>query len=125
MLTDLYNQNYLDVVLVRNSFDKKYHTLYMFQLKNFSNYNKNNSWQKGDEILKEIALVLMTCADEPELFRVFGDDFILLDNESCDAKHIKKSIDAIIDSTEILCELKSLNLVENSIERVSDLEGVF
>jgi len=124
-LTDLYNQSYLDVVLVRNSFNKKYNTLYIFQLKNFSEYNKNKGWQKGDEILKNIANILKTCSDKPELFRVFGDDFILLDNENCNVLQIRASIDTILDSCEVRCEFKSFNLLENKIDSVAEIEKVF
>jgi len=122
ILTDLYNQSYLDVVLVRNSFDKKYSTLYIFQLKHFSQYNKTMGWNRGDEILKQIAAILRTCSDEPELFRVFGDDFILLDNENCNVTVAEKSIDTLLENCTISCELQSFNLIENIINSASDIE---
>jgi len=125
VLTDLYNQSYLDVVLVRNSFDKRYNTLYMFELRNFSEYNKKMGWQKGDEILKNIANILKTCSEEPELFRVFGDDFVLLDNENCNTVQIKKAIDEILEFSGVRCEFKSFNLLENHINSVNDIEKVF
>jgi len=124
-LTDLYNQSYLDVVLVRNSFDKRYSTLYMFKLRNFSEYNKKMGWKKGDEILKNIASILKTCSDEPELFRVFGDDFVLLDNENCNTLQIRKTIDSILEVYGVRCEFKSFNLLENNITNVNDIEKVF
>ena len=124
-LTNLYNQSYLDVVLVRNSFEKRYSTLYMFELKNFSEYNKKMGWQKGDEILKSIANILKTCSDEPELFRVFGDDFVLLDNENCNTLQMRKAIDEILEFSGLRCEFNRFNLLENHIDSVNDIEKVF
>lgn len=123
-LTNLYNQSYLDVVLVRNSFDKRYNTLYIFELRNFSEYNKKMGWKQGDELLKNIATVLKTCSENPELFRIFGDNFALLDNENCNIIQVKELITTMLKSLEIKCDFKNFNLLENHISSVSDIEKI-
>jgi len=122
ILTNLYNQSYLDVLLVRNSFDKKYTTLNIFLLKQFSQYNKTMGWHSGDKVLKKIAALLSSCADESELFRVFGDDFILLDNNNCNISDTKQSIDSLLENIIISCEVKSFDLQKNTINSASDIE---
>ncbi len=124
MLTNLYNQNYLEVVLVRNSYEKRYQFIYIFQLKKFSQYNKNNGWHNGDKVLKEVSQIIFQCSENPELFRVFGDDFILLDNENCNVSLIKKEVDKYLKPHNIECVLKTFKFSEVKINKVKDIENI-
>jgi putative nucleotidyltransferase with HDIG domain len=122
MLTDLYNQNYLDVLLVRNNFSLYYKNLYIINLKHFSQYNKEHGWKSGDEILKKIAIVLKNCFDTSNAFRVFGDDFVLLDNGECDIVKIKAEIEKILEDVMIESSLLLMELDRDNIISTSDIE---
>ncbi len=52
-LCQVYNQDYLDVVLVKNKHEKEFKYLDIFYINNFSNYNKEYSWAEGDKILQK------------------------------------------------------------------------
>jgi len=121
-LTDLYNQTYLDVVLVHNSYDLKYNALHIFKLKNFSKYNETNGWKNGDLILTNIANILRICFDSQAVFRIFGDDFVLLDNGECDTDAIKTSIEQAIKETGIKVDVMTIMLRDNAVASVDDLE---
>ncbi|MEN4052307.1 MULTISPECIES: HD domain-containing phosphohydrolase [Sulfurimonas] len=122
MLTDLYNQHYLEVVLVRNQFEKKYSSLHIFKLKNFSKYNKEYGWKQGDELLRQIAAIFKQCFEHSNAFRIFGDDFVFLDNKECQIEKIQNSIKALVEQKNILCEVVNIDLEKENILSVSDIE---
>ncbi len=123
-LTDLYNQSYLDVVLLQNSFDVKYKLLHIFKLQKFSKYNESHGWKEGDLILKNIATILQICTDTQAVFRIFGDDFVLLDNGECDIEAIKNKIKKVLSGTIIKPEIFKLVLDEKKSITVEDLENL-
>lgn len=78
-VTHAYNQRYLELLLSkRNQELKKYRYALLISLHNFSQYNAENSWSDGDKKLKDIANKLQTIEKDHLVFRLFGDDFILL-----------------------------------------------
>ena len=121
-LTDLYNQSYLDVMLLQNSYEKKYKELHLVRLKNFSRFNKDSGWKNGDTVLVKIAKSLQNCFDLSLVFRIFGDDFALLDNGECNMKEIEKNINAILSDTIIEAEIVNLSLDPKKSLSVDDLE---
>ena len=83
-LTGAYNKDYFELYSQnRNGFskDKYVHTVGIF-LRNFSQYNKKNGWDAGDILLKKTAAFLMKTFNNCMVFRVWGDDFIILCKES-------------------------------------------
>ena len=124
ILTSLFNQSYLDVVLVKNRYALKYKFLYLFSLKNFSEYNKQHGWNEGDKILKKISNIFKSYFESSMAFRVFGDDFVLLDKEECDIQKIKTLIDKVLHDSIVKCSLKSINLFKYGINSVSDIEEI-
>lgn len=75
-LTDVYNETYLQIIL--NKMIQKERYLYLIDLKNFSDYNKNHGWKEGDNFLKLIADELSAKFPDCMIFRYHGDDFVLL-----------------------------------------------
>ena len=82
-LTDLYNEDYLKIVLSKR--DEKNRYLAIIELKNFSKYNKKHGWQEGNKLLKEFAIYLKERFRDSLLFRYRGDDFIIVFKEDVDA----------------------------------------
>jgi putative nucleotidyltransferase with HDIG domain len=75
-LTDLYNENYLKIVLANN--ENKYTVGIACFLGNFSTYNRNHGWDSGNQLLIDLAKTIRDHYPEALVFRYHGDDFILL-----------------------------------------------
>ncbi len=77
-LTGLYNYEYLEFVLhqyqVTNTFLK---CGYFISVKNFSAFNNEFGWSKGNEKLCEIATELKNAYPDSKIFRIYGDDFLV------------------------------------------------
>ena len=121
-LTDLYNQSYLDVILNQNAYEKKYKKLHLVRLKNFSRFNKETGWKEGDAILVKIAQSLQNCFDRSLVFRIFGDDFAIIDNGECNIKEIEQNTDAILQGTILEADILNLSLDTKKSISVDDLE---
>ncbi|MCD6173178.1 MAG: response regulator [Sulfurimonas sp.] len=123
-LSEAYNQNYLDVVLMKNSYDAEYKNIEVFLLKDFSKYNKNNGWQEGDKFLKKIASMLCEKLSQNLVFRVFGDDFVVVSKEKIELLEIEKSLDSLMENTKISYRVKSIDLDKVSINKITQIENV-
>ncbi len=77
-LVDVYNKNYLDVVLAKNLYDNVYLCMNIFLLRGFTAYNEQRSWQRGDELLREFSQFLKETFPYGLVFRIHGDDFVVL-----------------------------------------------
>ena len=77
-ISEVYNKDYLDLNLIKNTFDKNYNCLYVFYLQNFGHYNKSRSWEAGDVFLKIFGNFLQATFPDNMIFRIHGDDFVLL-----------------------------------------------
>jgi putative nucleotidyltransferase with HDIG domain len=89
VLTDTYNHEYLHMYL-RECIDKAHCQSTMYCLQNFTQYNKKFGWSAGDELLKSFAQYLRNNHPDAMIFRIHGDDFILIsetpivnDSEDC------------------------------------------
>ncbi|WP_297440262.1 HD domain-containing phosphohydrolase [Sulfurimonas sp.] len=121
-LTDLYNQSYFDVKIVQNNYDCTYTKLHMFMMKNFSRYNKESGWNAGDLTLTKVALYVKEHCLSDMVFRIFGDDFLVLDNGACRCEEIKLGIDTILKDTIASCEMQSIDLSLHHIKSSKELE---
>jgi len=121
-LTDLHNQSYLEVILNQNAYEKKYKKLHLVRLKNFSRFNKEAGWKEGDAILVKIAQSLQNYCDRSLVFRIFGDDFALLDNGECNIKEIEQNVNAILQGTILEADILNLSLDTKKNISVDDLE---
>ncbi len=77
-VTGAYNQNYLELMLSRNHYDNKYTDMYIFNIHNFTDYNKKYGWESGDNFLKRLAKLLIVLDKDILVFRIHGDDFVCL-----------------------------------------------
>lgn len=77
-VTDLYNQKYLSILLLKNSYDFLYRYVFAFSLHNFTAYNHYMGWAAGDELLRSLARVFKKTYPDAVLFRIHANDFIVL-----------------------------------------------
>lgn len=76
-LTKLFIVDYLSLIL-RYHINTQSAYVYSINLNNFSQYNIKFSWTKGDKFLVEFAYFLDNLYPHTIVFRVEGDDFIIL-----------------------------------------------
>ncbi|MEA3512255.1 MAG: HD domain-containing protein [Campylobacterota bacterium] len=77
-LTELYNEAYLQLVLHQIE-SKKY--INVIELKNFTQFNKEHNWHKGNELLISVANQLQISFPNSKLFRFEGDDFFIISDD--------------------------------------------
>ncbi|MFK5936907.1 MAG: response regulator [Sulfurimonas sp.] len=120
ILCNAYNESYLDLMLVKNSSENKLQFMTIIALKNFTKYNEKYGWKQGDELLKHIAEFLRDKYKKSYIFRIFGDDFILLSKEELELNQIESNIDDI-SKHELKCAVKVLNLSNVNINKIEYL----
>lgn len=119
---DVYNQNYLELVLMKNNYEKQYRYIQIFTINNFSQYNKKHSWKEGDNFLGSFASYLKEYFQNSLVFRVFGDDFVAMSKEMVDLKKLKITLDTMVKDAEISYEIKNIDLTKVEINSISQLE---
>jgi putative nucleotidyltransferase with HDIG domain len=120
-LCSAYNQNYLDVVLMKNSFEKEYLYLDVFYLKNFSQFNHKHSWEAGNKILKDFSTLLVEELEDALVFRIFGDDFAVLSKSEFFSDSLRKKLDALLLETDIEYVFEHMQLSEGKITSLRDI----
>ncbi len=119
-ITQAYNHNYLDLMLIQNSTKTTYITCLF--LHNFTAFNKTYGWDKGNIFLKEVVKILTSCSKDSAIFRVYGDDFVIISKskiaieESYFSTLLKESEDIVTLS------FKELNTKDESINSLRELE---
>ena len=121
-LSHAYNQNYLDVVLMKNSYKLDYLHMVIFSIKNFSNYNKLNSWEKGDKFLKEFGNILCTYFKEALVFRIFGDDFVVMSKGKVNVDKVTRTLYTLVQKHNLTYKISEINLEKIKIQKLTDIE---
>ncbi len=121
-VTGAHNTQYLDFIISQNFYDREYDCINMLYLHNFANYNKKKGWSQGDLLLKAFANHLFTLFDDAIIFRLHGDDFILLSSQ-----HLEIDIQAVQDfplfhKNEITVSCKHMDLKEELLPDYNALE---
>lgn len=121
-LSDTYNKNYLDFILMKNSYENQYLYMEVFYLKNFSQYNKNRSWGEGDKFLCSFAAILNKHFSNSLVFRIFGDDFVIMSKEKIDTTILTNSLDEIVQNSGVEYNIKSIDLTKVQVEMIEQIE---
>ena len=125
-VTDSYNKGYLEFVLAYNDTDEfNTNCMYGVFLHNFNQYNKKYGWAEGDKLLKKIAIFLNTIGEIDYLFRINGDDFVILNKEHFElSSYIAKLEEELID-TNVTVSYKYFDIKESNIVSIKDVEKIF
>lgn len=123
-LTGLFNKDYLNMIFEKEHI---YGALYIVSLKNFSQYNNKFGWDKGDLQLQKISNILNENFFLPNglAFRIYGDDFVVLNEKSINISEILKPIIEEFQLLNIIVEYKFVNIKENKITNFDELHDVF
>ena len=123
-ITEAYNQNYLEVVLMKNSHERFFNFMYIISIKNFSAYNKDNSWDNGNIVLESLASLLLESVEHAYIFRVFGDDFVILSERIQDMDKLKIIFEKLFQQHGLKYEIDTVDLEKKNIEKVSQIESI-
>lgn len=119
-ISEAYNQNYLDVVLMKNSFDLSFKCIKIISLKQFTKYNKKYGWKAGDKILGLIGNTLYNELPNALVFRVFGDDFALICKHTFEFSQIQKELDEIVKD-KFNYTIKDIDLSKTPINKITQI----
>lgn len=122
-VTGVYNKDYLEFILAYNhtdEFNMKYiHTVY---LHNFNQFNKKHGWAEGDKLLAKFAKALDELNSGDFVFRIYGDDFIILSEENYEMQVNVSSLETVLVNTGITMTYEHFNMKEEKINDIDDLE---
>ncbi|WP_375750392.1 HD domain-containing phosphohydrolase [Vibrio sp. HN007] len=127
-LTGLYNLRYLKLVLAARdnanlcpeNAQCKYATIIL--TRNFSNLNKNLGWAGGSKVLVELAEFLSEHASGNPLFRVHGDDFVILSGEPLDREWLTTQLNNRFSDHQLLFRVEHKQLEKEGIKSIDEFE---
>lgn len=125
-LTGAYNRDYLNNMLLINGdkqSDAPYNCIHMILLTNFTQYNKGQGWEKGNKILIDVTQSLMASFPSALIFRIHGDDFIILHKQHYALEGELGPIDAQLEGTGISLDTLHVNIKEDGIGSVDKLDN--
>ncbi|HIJ90982.1 MAG: HD domain-containing protein [Desulfobulbaceae bacterium] len=121
MLTGLYNEDYLKIIL--NNLDmNQYRCLHMLHLKKVPEYNKRHGWDNGNLLLKEFAVELQAGFPDALVFRAYGNDFATISKEHLAVDSQVVNGFACITDTEIEVEVHHIDLSAGTVYTIDKLE---
>jgi len=124
-VTHAYNQRYLELLLSKQKQElKKYRHVLLIRVHNFSKYNSEHSWSKGDEKLIEIVNSLQKFEENHLVFRLFGDDFILLLKRKIDSSEREELLRKEVNGTCLYYSTRYIDLPENKLIDMEELEKI-
>lgn len=121
-VTDNYNSAYLTLYLQAIKEDETPHYACVTFLKNFSQYNKKYGWEKGNALLKSIADYLADNNPTGVLFRIQGDDFVLIAKDNICKQSTGIEQPSFFDGTGVSMECHHLTISDDFMDEVNQLE---
>lgn len=121
-LSPVYNQNYLSVNLLKNSYEFHFTHMLVFSIRDFSSYNKKHGWKKGDKFLEKFATTLYNNLKDVSIFRIFGDDFVVLSKGEVNVEEVSGLLDTLAKKEELRYQLHDIDLKKHPISTLTDIE---
>lgn len=85
-VTQLFNNKYFKSLLAENEETHYYKYLYIFSLHNFAQYNYQEGWEAGDNILINFAKTIKENFDTKIICRLHADNFVILSHQELEFK---------------------------------------
>jgi len=122
-LTGVYSADYLNYFLQNNQEIKMFSCCYFVQINHMQSYNESYGWKIGDDTLKEIARRIKILFGTNYIFRIFGDDFIVL-HESHFILNEVEIIERLTVGYELIgITLKHFDLNDKEVHNWTELEN--
>ncbi|MFZ5484454.1 MAG: HD domain-containing phosphohydrolase [Pseudomonadota bacterium] len=107
-LTGAHNGHYLQLML-RNGLPDRLRHAYLIQLRQFTRLNLRLGWAGGNQVLAEFAAHLTRHYPEAVLFRVMGDDFVLITPRPLDLDAAGLVDRTALAGTEVTVEVREID----------------
>ncbi|MEW6514080.1 MAG: PhnD/SsuA/transferrin family substrate-binding protein [Pseudomonadota bacterium] len=107
-LTGTHNANYLQIML-RNGLPAHLKHAYVVLLRHFSDLNEDSGWMAGNQALAGFSSALIARYPDALVFRVMGDDFVLLAPKSLDIDGDQLKAMSPLKSTQVQIEVRALD----------------
>ncbi|QKI89397.1 HD domain-containing phosphohydrolase [Thiomicrorhabdus xiamenensis] len=115
-LTGVYNENYLEFMLI-NGLDFQFKHAKLVCLHGFAELNQHAGWLKGNEVLKSVAEYLMGLEEEAIVFRVMGDDFVILSPAD-----LHLDTEELVENTAMKTVAVSVDFTSLNVQKAEGLE---
>ncbi|WP_165873473.1 HD domain-containing phosphohydrolase [Parasulfuritortus cantonensis] len=107
-LTGVHNASYLQLML-RNGLPTRYGHAYAVLLRDFADLNDSAGWAAGNSALAGFAATLTEAYPEAVVFRVMGDDFVLLAGRPLDLDGTRLKAASPLAGTPVEVEVRQLD----------------
>jgi putative nucleotidyltransferase with HDIG domain len=121
-LTQLYNASYLDFILQRNRDEQNFICLHLLYINKFSAYNQRHGWSEGDILLRKFSTYLQSLFPNSKIFRIFGDDFVILHPVHQDLDSDALNTLPLLKDNELSCTHKHLDMQKTTIGSLKELK---
>ncbi len=121
-LTKSYNYDYLNFILEQGIFYNDYSYISKIYFSGFNRYNTLYGWGKGDAVLHKFVDYLSQEYPSTTIFRVHGDDFILMSSDILEIDIDKLESLKCLTGTSIKLTTKTLKLADTNIKNMEELE---
>lgn len=118
-LTGLYNAEYLRFMLQRDM-HKHFHSLQMLLLHEFAAFNVKHGWHAGNKLLQNFANWLQKLCPGAMIFRVMGDDFVIINAPDGWLHNHDPATDSPLAGTGIGVEQQRFNSDAAGLEALQD-----
>lgn len=120
-VTQLFNNKYFKSILAENEETHYYKYLYIFSLHNFAQYNYQEGWEAGDNILINFAKTIKENFDTKIICRLHADNFVILSHQELEFK--KEFLSELKDKlvTDITYTLQCFDLQKEDLESINTI----
>lgn len=120
-LTNLYNEDYLQIILHNNKDLQEYHCFHSIHVKNLEQYNQDLGWEQENSLMQKFAIELEKHFPENLLFRVYAQYFVIISKEHFDLDRADVSFDCLKE-TGVIFDLDHLDLQKDTAYYINKME---
>jgi GGDEF domain-containing protein len=121
-LTRAYNINYLELILSTGPMPE-HRFASVLLLHDFSRFNAQQGWAQGDLLLQDLAIWLEQQCPDALVFRVHGDDFVIL-SEQVTTLNSEQLTHSPLGRTGLRYELKHFDLHVQGCDALRNILGM-
>ncbi|MDD4506366.1 MAG: response regulator [Sulfurospirillaceae bacterium] len=123
-ISQLHNQKYLSIVLLKNNYTHFYQHLHIVSLHHFAEYNNHFGWEGGNQLLLSFASMLTEYFSNTLIFRIHANDFILLSEEKLNFENGPIEAFQKILQDNLSFSIHSFDILKEDIDSMEKLETV-
>jgi len=124
-LTGAYNRDYLNYIIIADADNHPkdiYRCVNLIFLNDFSEFNKQYGWSEGNKLLVKIAHKLTEIFPNALIFRIYGDDFVIMHKQHCKIEQQLTPLNTLISETCISYNTQHIDLASEGVNSVDDLD---